>query len=244
MCPLGSGIVRSEMRMKSGYMASRKTAILIPSLDRSQYLADVVQNIHDTTPEEHRIYFCVGDDASAEVLRGLGEDYLFDGESEDKRYVTRMNKLIHHIEEDEVFFGSDDVVHHEHWLASARAVMDQGYLVVVVNDLSNPNGTQALMRADNIPFACFDDPDAAFHHGYMHNFADSEQFNTARVQGKLARAMGSVVAHLHPHGHKTFFDNPHQLRPPDKTYADAQGHWAHDAALFEKRMRLLNIQYA
>jgi hypothetical protein len=56
--------------------------------------------------------------------------------------------------------------------------------------------------------------------------------------------MDSVVAHLHPHGHKTFFDNPHELRKSDSTYSNAQKHWAEDAALFEKRMRLLNIEYA
>jgi hypothetical protein len=225
-------------------LTSRSTAILIPSLNRSLYLADVVKNIRETTPEDHRLYFCVGDQASAVILEELGEFFLWDGEVEDKRYVTRMNKLIHEIHEDEVFFGSDDVVHHDGWLTAARRVMDQGYPVVVVNDLSNPNGTQALMRADNLPYACFDDSDAAFHHGYMHNFADTEQFNTARIQGKLARAMDSVVAHLHPHGHKTFFDNPHELRAPDATYSNAQQHWAEDAALFEKRMRLLNIEYA
>jgi hypothetical protein len=222
---------------------ARSTAILIPSLDRASYLRDVAYNIHDVTHEDHRIYWCVGDDASVGELNDIAEDFLFDGEDPDKRYVTRMNKLIHQIEEDEIFFGSDDVVHHQDWLTRARAVMDKGYDVVVVNDLSNPNGTQALMRAEYLPFAVFDDPDAAFHHGYRHNFADTEQFNTARLQGKLARAMDSVVAHLHPHGHTAFFENPHEKRVPDDTYANAQATWAADAALFEQRMRLLNVKY-
>ena len=219
------------------------TAILIPSLDRPSYLRVVAENIHEATPEDHRIYWCVGDDASRVILEEMGENFLFDGEDPDKRYVTRMNKLINHVEEDFVFFGSDDVVHHEGWLSNALAVMRKGYPVVVVNDLSNPNGTQALMSTDWLPEACFDDPDAAFHSGYFHNFADTEQFNTARIQGKLARAMDSVVAHLHPHGHKTFFDNPHELRPADSTYTNAQKHWQEDATTFENRMRRLNILY-
>ena len=221
----------------------RSTAILVPSLNRGQYLRDLVENIRDTTHEDHRIYFAIGDELSREVLDGLEQEYLWDGEVSDKRYVTRMNKLVAQVEEDEVFFGSDDVVFNDEWLARARAVMDKGYPVVVVNDLSNPNGTQALMRADYLPLACFDNPYAAFHHGYMHNFADNEQFNTARIQGKLARAMDSIVAHLHPHGHTTFFENPYPKRPPDATYTDAQGYWEHDAALFDKRMRLLNVKY-
>lgn len=223
---------------------SRSTAILIPSLERGQYLADVVQNIIDRTPEDHRLYFAIGDDRSRDVLDHLEQSYLWDGELADKRYVTRMNKLLSYVEEDEIFFGSDDVVFHQEWLTRARAVMDQGYPVVVVNDLSNPNGTQALMRTDYVPHACFDDPQAAFHSGYLHNFADTEQFTTARLRGALGRAMDSVVAHLHPGGHTSFYENPHQKRPFDSTYTDAQSHWDHDAALFQKRMRLLAIKYA
>jgi hypothetical protein len=222
---------------------SRRTAILTPSLNRARYLRVVAENLHEATPEEHRVYWCVGDDESKAVLDELGEFVLFDGEDLDKRYVTRMNKLIKEITEDEVFFGSDDVVYHEGWLTRARAVIDQGYAVVVVNDLSNPNGTQALMRTDWLPFACFDDPEAAFHGGYLHNFADTEQFTTARLQGQLARAMDSVVAHLHPGGHTGFFENPHEKRPFDETYVHAQSNWEHDAALFQQRMRLLAVKY-
>jgi hypothetical protein len=223
---------------------SRSTAILIPSLNRAQYLADLVQNIRDATHEDHRIYLMVGDPASQEVLERVGGiEVLNDEPSPDKRYVTRMNELIKQVSEDEVFFGSDDVVFHEGWLTRARAVMDQGYSTVVVNDLSNPNGTQALMRTDALPLACFDDPDVAFHPGYLHNFADTEQFTTARLQGQLARAMDSIVAHLHPGGHTGFFDNPHEKRPFDDTYIHSQANWEHDAALFEKRMRLLAVKY-
>lgn len=219
------------------------TAILVPSLGRSEYLRVVVENIHEATPEDHRIYFAVGDPSSRAILDERSEFVMWDGEDPDKRYVTRMNKLIHHVKEDFVFFGSDDVVHEQGWLSKALLVVGKGYPVVVVNDLSNPNGTQALMATDALREACFDDPDAAFHHGYRHNFADTEMFNTARIQGKLARAMDSVVAHLHPHGHTAFFENPHQKRPSDATYTNAQANWAEDAALFEKRMRQLNVKY-
>lgn len=218
-------------------------AILIPSLGRGHVLKTVVANLQAATPEEHRIYFCIGDELSRLALDDLGQDYIWDGEEADKRYVTRMNKMVKEVAEDDIFFGSDDVVHHEGWLTAARRVADQGYPVVVVNDLSNPNGTQALMATSNLPHAVFDDPEAAFHHGYLHNFADTEMFLNARMQGKLGRAMDSVVAHLHPGGHKTFFDNPHELRPHDSTYQNAQNNWEHDAALFNKRARQLQVKY-
>jgi hypothetical protein len=36
-------------------------AILVPSLNRPQNLKALVENIHETTPEEHFIVFCVSD---------------------------------------------------------------------------------------------------------------------------------------------------------------------------------------
>lgn len=223
---------------------AQSCAILIPSLNRSAYIADVAKNVHEATPEEHRIYWCIGDEASRHVLDELGEEYLWDGEVADKRYVTRMNKLCRYVEETDIFFGSDDVVHEHGWLTAARAVQQQGYPVVVVNDLRNPSGTQALMLTSNLPTACFDDPEAAFHHGYKHNFADTEQFITARMQGKLGRAMDSIVEHLHPRSHDAYFERKHPSnRPLDATYTDAQGHWDHDARLFNQRMRQLQVKY-
>lgn len=219
-------------------------AILVPSLGRPQYLRDMAENIHAATPELHRILWCVGDEQSRDILDRLGEDFLWDGEDPDKRYVTRMNKLITYLEDEtDVFFGSDDVVHERGWLTEARRVQEQGFAVVVVNDLRNPNGTQALMRTEYLPRACFDDPTAAFHKGYQHNYADTEQFETARLEGQLARCMNSIVEHLHPGASRDFFTAQREARPQDATYTNAFASWHQDAELFTKRMRLLAIHY-
>lgn len=219
-------------------MKAKSCAILVPSLNRAAYLEDLVENIHAATPEDHSIYFAISDDASRAVLDHLGENYLWDGDVEDRRYVTRMNKLIKYVEEHDIFFGSDDVMHVEGWLTNARRVQEQGFPVVVLNDLRNPNGTQALMLTSNLRDSCFDDPDAAFHHGYQHNFADTEQFLTARLQGKLARAMDAIVEHFHPN-----YGGTHESRPMDSTYSNAQKYWEQDAALYEKRARMLAVHY-
>lgn len=211
-----------------------KCAILLPSLGRSHYLRSVVANIHEATREPHEIIFCVGDEHSKRELDIMAESYLDDSESDDKRYVTRMNKLLSYIDDAEViFFGSDDVTFHPGWLPAALKVMDTGFPVVVVNDLRNPNGTQALVAVEYIPYLCYDDPQAAFHHGYHHNFADTEQFNTALYQGRLARAMDSIVEHHHPN-----YQVP-GVRPLDSTYSDAFKHWHEDSALFHARMAAL-----
>ena len=208
----------------------RSCAILIPSLNRPQNLEFVLRNIEEATPEPHRIYFCVSDDESKEILDGKGHVVLDDSGCGDRRYVTRMNKLVKLLDDEEsIFFGSDDVVHHPGWLTTAWAVMAQGPSVVVVNDRRNPNGTQAVIRREYIDLAVFDSPGDAFHHGYQHNFADTEQFFTAYKREQYARAMDSVVEHLHP-----IFQSPN-ARPWDDTYTNAQRGWDHDIALFNER---------
>lgn len=208
-------------------------AILIPSLDRPHRLRSVVDNIHQATPEAHRIMFCVGEPRSKAVLDEIGEWYLDDTDDADKRYVTRMNKLVKHIGDAKtVFFGSDDYLHHDGWLAKALSVMAKGYALVVPNDLHNPNGTAALVRSDYLDRAVFDEPGAAFHGGYHHNFADTEQFFTAHLRGEFARAVDSLVEHLHP-----VWNAPNSL-PWDDTYRNVamnSDYWAVDQQLFRER---------
>lgn len=210
-------------------------AILIPSLNRPQRLAETIETIHANTPESHRILLCVSDLASRGILDDLGEWYLNDESSDDHRYVTRMNRLVRFIDDaDTVFFGSDDVVHHKNWLSEALKVMDQGYACVVVNDDHNPNGTQALIRADYLQSAVFDSPGDAFHHGYRHNFADNEQHFTAFKHNEYARALDAHVEHLHP-----LFRSANAIAW-DETYTNAQKGWSYDEALFQARAKLID----
>jgi len=214
-------------------------AILIPSLGRPQYVKRVYANIEANTPEPHEQVWCVsGKDYEKELMECKGGNLAWkrDDDDEDKRYVTRMNKLAAAVLRDGsfdfVFFGSDDVVHHPRWLTHALDVMEEapGAQVVVVNDLRNPNGTQALMDVSYFDKAVFDDPSVVFHPGYQHNFADTEQFFTAKERDVIYRAMDSHVEHLHPL-HRGFAQ-----RPMDETYRYAQAHWNEDSALFERRM--------
>jgi len=209
-------------------------AILIPSLDRPQRLAETIETIHRNTPLPHRLLFCVSDEYSMEILTERGEWFLNDADDPDRRYVTRMNKLVRYIgDADTVFFGSDDVIHQPNWLEEGLKVLDD-FAVVVVNDLHNPNGTQALMRADYLLKAVIDAPGDAFHHGYHHNFADNEQHFTAYKHGEYGRAMDSHVEHLHP-----LFQAANSI-PWDRTYSQAQAGWDHDEALFRSRMTMID----
>lgn len=239
------------------------TAILIPSLGREQYVPQVVGNIEQNTPEPHTQFWMAAREY-AQPLHELGLSaegglraqcppkgfYILDSLDPDKRYVTRMNKLVGAIQRlggveiaiqggfDYVFFGSDDVVFHPFWLTNALNVMENApnAQVVVVNDLRNQNGTQALVRTSYLPEAVFDDPTAAFHPGYLHNFADTEMFYTAQKRGVCYRSMDSHVEHLHPLHNQGKPDG----RKWDKTYADAQTNWNHDAKLWGERKALID----
>lgn len=215
------------------------TAILIPSLNRPQRLEELVQNIHSATSDEHALLFCVSDDQSKEILTSLGEWFLDDSEGTDRRYVTRMNKLIEHIADAEfVFFGSDDVIHHPGWLRDAKKALQGPLQLVVVNDLRNQNGTQALIRTEYLEHAVFDAPGLAFHPGYLHNFADTEQFYTAGKRGVYGRALNSYVEHLHPlfQGQRTI--------GWDATYVNAMQGWDQDSARYNDRIRQIDAALA
>jgi len=215
-------------------------AILVPSLDRPQNLRDITSNIHQNTPEEHFILFCVGDEKSKLILDELGEWFLDDERDQDKRYVTRMNKLvIDHLDDAKtIFFGSDDVRHHRGWLTAALRVMDSTThpRVVAVNDLHNTNGTQAVIHRSWLEHAVFDAPGLAFHPGYGHNFADNEMFLTAACAFEFARAPDSIVEHLHP-----LFRSANAL-PWDPTYTNAMKPWAEDEERFKRRSELIRAQ--
>jgi len=214
-----------------------RTAILIPSLGRSQHVRRTYANIEANTPEPHIQMWCAGEPEYFTEFDQIEDpvSWLNDTDSDDKRYVTRMNKLAKAavaMKCEYVFFGSDDVIHHPHWLSKALEIMEEAEncSVVVVNDLRNPNGTQAVVRTEYLPLAVFDDPEAAFHDGYQHNFADTEMFQTAAQRGVIYRANESHVEHLHP------LHRGSNQREWDDTYAHAQSQWHVDSELYHERM--------
>jgi hypothetical protein len=219
-------------------------AVLVPTLGRPHRLEAVVANIRRTTPEDHVILACAGDPESLAVFKKLDVFCIDDTDYSDKRYVTRMNALAvwaKNTGAKTMFFGSDDVIHHHGWLSNALEVMagEGEPAVVVVNDMHNPNGTQAVMRADYLDRAVFDSPGMAFHSEYMHQYADTEQFATAQARQTFARAMTSCVEHLHP-----TWKAPNAL-PVDETYKAAQTWkvWQHDSALFKERLAQIESMF-
>lgn len=97
-----------------------------------------------------------------------------------------------------IYTGSDDIRFHEGWLPKMLEKINEGYHVVVPQDLLNPNGTQALITREYIETqsCCVDVPNVVFFPGYRHCYAETEQFEVAKKRGVFARS-DAVVEHIH-----------------------------------------------
>jgi len=203
-------------------------AIFVPSLNRPEKLLSLIENIHETTSESHKIYFAVSDQASLDILNETNETFIHDDGSS---WVDRINKLYDTTNEPYMFLGSDDLVFHQNWFPYAMDTMRAIDGVVPVNDLHNPNGTSALVSRNYIDAmsGCIDTPRVIVYPGYKHNYADTELFATAASRNKLKYCEQSVVEHLHWQAGKAEFD---------PTYAKSRDNWGIDEVLFASRQPL------
>lgn len=187
-------------------------AILIPTLNRTHLIKPLIENIRAVTPQPHKIYFTTQNPESRKIIRDMKAVLIEDEVSTD--YVTRMNVMYHATDEPYVFTGSDDVVFHEGWLEPLLQAQQEGYFVAVPNDLLNPNGTQALISRKYIEeqSGCVDVPNVLFYPGYKHDFAETEQFETAKHRGVFKKCEDSVVEHMHWANGKAPHDDDYKLK--------------------------------
>lgn len=180
-------------------MNPQNTAILIPSLWRPKALERVINNIRETTPEQHTIYALVdqADPASQEVCTRLGVTFWTDNAG---YFVPRIQFLFEHTTEPYFFTGSDDIVHSPGWLTGCFAVMEDHHKVCCPNDGHNPKGTNFLVERQYVmeQGGNFDTPGYVYHPDYLHNFSDDEMVSTGYYRGVYVRAMDVVVESTHP----------------------------------------------
>jgi hypothetical protein len=218
------------------------TAILVPVLGRPDRVRPLVENIEAVTPEPHWIYFAAGTDdpETVEEIVAVGSELgqvmlCIDGGD---TWPNRINGLFIESEVegcDYIFTGADDLLFHEHWLSEAmvtmRGMAQEG--VVVVEDLHNPAGTMALISRryiNELGGTADGTPGVVMHPGYCHNWSDTELFAVAKARGCCARALSSVVEHLHHENGRMPFDD---------TYAKGLADEPHDRALFLARRALI-----
>lgn len=211
-------------------MHPEPTAILVPSLWRALSLERVINNIRDTTPEEHAIYCVVdqNDPASQQVCRELEVEFWTDDAG---YFVPRLQFLFEHTEQPWFFTGSDDVIFSPGWLTEAFAVADLSTKVVCTNDLRNPKGTNYLVNRAYVmrQGGNFDTPGYVYHPDYRHNFSDDEMVSTAIYHNVYKRAPLSKVESTHP---------TYGTAVLDRTYQRMYDIDAQDRALYYSRWHL------
>lgn len=205
-----------------------RVAILIPTLNRTHLLKALINNIRETTPEPHEIYFMTSNKESKKVIEENGAVCFNDVGSTD--LITRTNALYRLTDEPLIYTGSDDIKFHKNWYPKMLEKIREGYHVVVPQDLLNPNGTQALITREYIQdqSCCIDVPNVVYFPGYKHEYAETEQFEVAKKRGVFARS-DAVVEHLH-------WVNSKNVRDGD--YLIGQNNSLGSRELFEERMHL------
>lgn len=180
-------------------MEPQPTAILIPSLWRPMGVERVINNIRETTPEEHAIYFVLdeNDPPSQAVCDRLGVQYWLD---EAGYFVPRLQFLFEHTSEPWFFTGSDDIVFTNGWLRGCFNHVENNVKVVCPDDGHNPKGTNFLVERQYVmeQGGNFDPPGYVYNPGYLHNFSDDELVSTAIYRGVYARAWDVLVESTHP----------------------------------------------
>ncbi len=211
--------------------------ILVPVLGRPHRAAPLVQNIRDTTTEEHRILFIVspGDldqlHACQNIIGITVAQVPFPPGPAD--YAKKINYGFTMYEGEWVFQAADDLTFTPGWAEAALKMADTGpgYDVVATNDMANASvkrgqfGTHNLIRRRYVTAH----GGQVLHEGYDHNFVDRELCGWAQARGVFVFARHSKVVHSHPLW---------KTAPNDTTYIKSLDRFRQDQKLFYSRAHM------
>lgn len=211
-------------------------AIFIPTLNRSDKLQRVVDNIRQHTPVDHEIYFIVEghDTASAEKAIELGAKVIVN--KREKSYAGAINTAYEETSEDFFFTGADDLDFHINWFEMAVSHMSDKIGVVGTNDLGlvpigpERDSTHYLIARKYIQehSGVIDIPNQVLY-PYEHNYTDKEFVETAKKRGMFVYVPVSVVEHYHPVWNKAQWD---------EVYQKGRDSSERDRATYQKRQSL------
>jgi hypothetical protein len=213
-------------------------AILVPTLGRPQTLRPLLQSVATTTPPgAANVVFVLDHDdlvTHIELQAAWKQGWRFTQCFTDGTYPEKVNEGLRGTTEPLVLPAADDIVFHAGWLEHALDAFASGIDVVGTNDLTpatedGQHATMPIVRRSYIesPGAAFGEPGILFHHGYHHNWVETETCKLAQHRGVYASCPASIIEHRHP---------AWGTREADETdRKGSQANWDADMALFEKR---------
>lgn len=217
-------------------MNEEKVAILIPTVDRLENIKKCVQSIIDNTVLPYEIYVMTKHKPIIDWCRDR-EIVVFEDESDDIRYNTRINHMYRETQEPYLFTGSDDVIFEKGWLEGLMGGIGKGYAVIGANDGYNPMSTNFLIKREYIEkqSGCLDTLNVIFYPKYQHNFVDVELLSTAKKRNQYVQVVNAKVTHHH------WRKDPSKY---DKTYQWADERVEKDMYTWHDRKKKFNLSYS
>ncbi len=207
-----------------------RTAIIVPTVNRSHLLARLLYSIHSSTIKPHDVYFMVeeADEATQRVLKERMGCHVMLGAF--GSYTKAANEGVRRTAEPYFLVANDDVIFHPDWDVEALKLMRDSIRVVGIDQ--GDGRTDCFFLVDRRYIAersgVHDEPDAFFHDGYRSQFCDTEFAELAKARGVWADAPGALIEHRHWTFGKAEVDANYQV---------AIASVDHDQRLYQERRR-------
>lgn len=170
-------------------------AVLVPTINRAEKLAGLVENIHGVTAADHRIYLVMerDDRDSLDAAARLDVESIV---GEFGSCSVALNAGYRESTEPFVAITNDDCVFHRGWDAALVCFRRPNVHVVGLNDGSGDCKCFSLVRRAYIEAesGVFDKPNTLFH-TYQSQGPDTEFAFYAILRGVWVDAPGCVVEH-------------------------------------------------
>lgn len=197
-------------------------AVLIPTVNRADRLPSLVENIHQATSVDHRVYLIIETDDRDTVKTAANLDAtVVAGRHEG--FATAANTGYLASSEPFIAVGNDDVRFHEGWDRNALARMSRTVHIVGINDSSGDCKCFQLIRRAYIKehSGVYDRPNRLYHE-YQSQCPDTELAHYAQLRGVWADAEDAIIEHLHWRLGKASPDDPNYQKARATNQADLE----------------------
>ena len=177
--------------------------IVVPIYLRTKNIERMLASVQATVPDAEVLFVVTSDDPARRELPSFVEVDGWAGQPGD--WSLKQNFGYRCSSRPFIFTGADDIVFREGWYDACHAVIADGIGVVgTVDDLNGrtltgDHSTHSLVARwyANDPGGAWGEPGGIFHTGYVHEYADDELVQVAKLRGAYAHAFDAHVSHIH-----------------------------------------------